>query len=286
MSASSNPVASATGAGCHRLKPDRFQRATAKTVAARSSASSRIPLRPGDSGRTGGRGRERGAPAEGAVVGTVTVMVVGELPTVAGFGETEQLDSAGFPEQEKATVPDNPPRPPVLKLKIAGWPGATVTEVVEPEDVVKVKSSPVPVRAAVCGLSAILSEMLRLPVRVPPAVGLKVTEIVQLAPAFTVVPQVLVWEKSPLAEILEMVSERCPCWSAVTVCAMLLTPTNWAGKVSEEGAKLTSGPGREIVSVSVTVMISFEETDTVRWGRRGRRRARSRTTERNCLGEV
>jgi hypothetical protein len=118
-SARNSPAASTTIAGCHRLTPGWLPRATAKTVAARSRATSRMPLRPGDRGRTGGRGREGGAPAEGAVVGTVTVIVVGELPTVAGFGETEQLDSAGFPVQEKATVPDNPPRPPVLKLVLA-----------------------------------------------------------------------------------------------------------------------------------------------------------------------
>jgi hypothetical protein len=52
--------------------------------------------------------------------------------------------------------------------------------------------------------------MLRVPVLVPPASGLKVTEIVQLAPTLTVVPQVLVWEKSPLAVMLEMVSEALP----------------------------------------------------------------------------
>jgi hypothetical protein len=49
--------------------------------------------------------------------------------------------------------------------------------------------------------------MLRLPVHVPAAVGLKVTEIVQLALTLTVVPQVLVWEKPPPALMLEIASE-------------------------------------------------------------------------------
>lgn len=142
---------------------------------------------------------------------------------------------------------------------------------VEPEDVVKVKSSPVPVRAAVCGLSAILSEMLRLPVRVPPAVGLNVTKIVQLAPAFKVVPQVLVWEKSPPAEILEMVSDALPVLVSETVCAVLLTPTTSAGNVSEDGAKLIAGSGTAIVSVSVTAKVSLSATDTVLGGGEGGR---------------
>ena len=69
-----------------------------------------------------------------------------------------------------------------------------------------------------------MSETLILPVRVPPAVGLKVTEMMQLAPALTVVPQVLVWEKSPLAVMPEMVSEALPALVRVTVCAGLLVP--------------------------------------------------------------
>jgi hypothetical protein len=105
--------------------------------------------------------------------------------------------------------------------------------------------------------------MLRLPVLVPPAIGLKVSEMVQLAPALTLVPQVLVWEKSPLAVMLEMASEALPVLVSVTVCAVLLVPNTWAGKVSEEGAKLTTGPTTKIVSVSVTFMVSFTETDTV-----------------------
>jgi hypothetical protein len=51
---------------------------------------------------------------------------------------------------------------------------------------------PVPVRLTVCGLPAALSEMLTNAVRVPVAVGLNVTLIVQLPPAATELPQVLV----------------------------------------------------------------------------------------------
>jgi hypothetical protein len=59
--------------------------------------------------------------------------------------------------------------------------------------------------------------MLRVPVRVPPAVGLKVTEIVQLAPALMLLAQVLVWEKSPLAVIPEIVSVALPVLFTVTL---------------------------------------------------------------------
>lgn len=45
---------------------------------------------------------------------------------------------------------------------------------------------PVPVNVAVCGEFGALSPTVRVPVRVPAAVGVKVTEIVQLALAASV----------------------------------------------------------------------------------------------------
>ena len=55
---------------------------------------------------------------------------------------------------------------------------------------------PVPVRLTVCGLPVALSVRVTAAVRVPLATGLKVTLIVQLAPAATELPHVLVWAKS------------------------------------------------------------------------------------------
>ena len=49
-----------------------------------------------------------------------------------------------------------------------------------------------PVRLMLCGLLAALSVMVIAPVRVPVAVGVKVTLMVQLPAAATNVPQVLV----------------------------------------------------------------------------------------------
>jgi len=47
-----------------------------------------------------------------------------------------------------------------------------------------------------------LSVTVSVPVRVPPAVGWKVTLIVQLAPPFRLLPQVSVSKKSPLGVML------------------------------------------------------------------------------------
>ena len=55
---------------------------------------------------------------------------------------------------------------------------------------------PVPERLTVWGLPAALSVTMTAAVRVPCAAGLKVTLMVQLAPAATLDPQLLVWAKS------------------------------------------------------------------------------------------
>ncbi|HMC60696.1 MAG TPA: hypothetical protein VKJ01_16015 [Candidatus Solibacter sp.] len=52
---------------------------------------------------------------------------------------------------------------------------------------------PVPVRAATCGPPVALSLTVKLPVCVPFSVGVKVTLMLQLAPAAIVLPQELVW---------------------------------------------------------------------------------------------
>ncbi len=92
-----------------------------------------------------------------------------------------------------------------------------MAEVDEPGGVVKMKSSPVPVSATVCGLPTALSVMVTAPVLVPLAVGLKVTLRVQLALAATLEPQVLLWEKSPLALMLVMLRVALPVLLSVTI---------------------------------------------------------------------
>src|SRR5215471_11279542 len=61
-----------------------------------------------------------------------------------------------------------------------------------PGEIVREELTPVPLRLEVCGLFEALSLTVRVPVRVPAVVGVKVTEIVQLPPAATWLPQVFV----------------------------------------------------------------------------------------------
>ncbi len=70
-------------------------------------------------------------------------------------------------------------------------------------------NDPVPDRLAACGLVFALSLTVRVPARVPSAVGVNVTEIVQLDPAANVFGdkgQFEVCAKSPEAEIPEIVN--------------------------------------------------------------------------------
>jgi hypothetical protein len=75
---------------------------------------------------------------------------------------------------------------------------------------------PVPVRLMVWVAGLALSVMVTAPVLVPAAVGLKVTLRVQLAPAATLEPQVLVWEKSPFTVKLVMRRVALPVFLSVT----------------------------------------------------------------------
>src|SRR5437588_11003734 len=84
---------------------------------------------------------------------------------------------------------------------------------------------PVPVRLTVCGLPVTLFVTLKLPVRVPDAVGVNVTLMLQFPPAASEPPHVLLAAKSPLATMLVIVSAALPVFDGVTVCAAWVFPT-------------------------------------------------------------
>jgi hypothetical protein len=75
---------------------------------------------------------------------------------------------------------------------------------------------PVPLKLTVCGLPLALSVRAISPVLVWIAVGVKVTETVQLAEAARELPQLLDWAKSPEAVMLEMVRVALPVLINVT----------------------------------------------------------------------
>jgi hypothetical protein len=126
-------------------------------------------------------------------------------------------------------------------MALTVWPALIVVEDGEREIE---KSAPVPESAAVCGLPAALSVTLRVPVREPAAVGLKATLMLQLAPAATLVPQLFVAAKSPLAAMPEIVKAEPPVFARVIVCDVLVVPTVWLAKLKLVGVSLATGaPG-------------------------------------------
>jgi len=84
---------------------------------------------------------------------------------------------------------------------------------------------PEPDRPTVCGLVLALSVKVKVPVRAPKAVGVNVTEIVQVAPAANVLGgngQFDVCTKSPEAEIPEIVSATAWLFFRVMLFALLV----------------------------------------------------------------
>src|SRR5256884_521796 len=86
---------------------------------------------------------------------------------------------------------------------------------------VVVDAVPVPVRPAVCGLSEALSVTLKLPVRVPDAVGENVTLMAQFPPTAKEPPQLLISAEPTPEPMLLMPSVSLPLLDSVPVCAVL-----------------------------------------------------------------
>jgi len=114
-----------------------------------------------------------------------------------------------------------------------------------------------------CGLPPPLSEMETLAVREPVTVGLKVTLIVQLAFEATLLPQVLVSEKSLGSAPVTVMELTVIIWMlvlvSVTVCGVLVEPTFTSPKfrLVEESCTKVSVP------VSGTVCGLFEALSVI-----------------------
>jgi len=123
-----------------------------------------------------------------------------------------------------------------------GVPTATVPKFSDDAESVtgELEVLPVPLRATVCGLFPALSVKVRVPVAAPEAVGVKVTPTVQVVPAATLVPQVLLeMPKGPLVAMPENVSD--PLWLLVNVTdlAELVEPTAAVLKLRDEADSVT-----------------------------------------------
>src|SRR5579875_1581672 len=159
-----------------------------------------------------------------AVVFIVTEACVGFVPSrVTEVGVTVQVVAVSEDGswQFKDTWALKPDSGVMVTLKCAGVPANSVIEGVE---AVIEKSEPLPVSAMTCGLSAALSVIVTLPVRVPPVVGVNTMLMAQLPPAGRVTLQVFPSLKSPLATIPEMSSVCEPLLVSVTCLPELDVP--------------------------------------------------------------
>ena len=94
---------------------------------------------------------------------------------------------------------------------------------------------PVPETLTVCGLFPASSVIASVAVRVPLALGVKVTLMVQLPPDATLLPQVFVCPKSPafapVKAMLPMFSVTLESLVSVTACGALVVPMDCEAKV-------------------------------------------------------
>src|SRR5436305_1826137 len=178
----------------------------------------------------------------------LTVCGLPEVLSVARRLPVRVPDAVGENVTLMAQFPPTANEPPQLSVS-AKSPLATMllmARVAVPVFVsVTVGAALVPVRPTVCGLPEALSVTLELPVRVPDAVGVNVTLMLQFPPDASEPPQLSVSAKSPLATMLLMVRVAVPVFDSVTVCAALVVPTLWLAKVSEVGERLATGAGPE-----------------------------------------
>jgi len=131
------------------------------------------------------------------------------------------------------------------------WPVVTLPKMAVPGLAAKAPAvAPVPERATVW--VPLLSTTERVPLSVPAVVGVKVTSMLQLAPAARLVPQLLVSAKLPEAPMLVSESAVLPPFVRVTDMAALVMLRTWLLKVSE----LTE-------SVAVAVPVPVPESATV-----------------------
>ena len=100
---------------------------------------------------------------------------------------------------------------------------------------------PVPERLIVWVGGLALSATVIEPVRDPVAVGVKVALIEHEAPSARLEPQLLVWEKSPLAVMLEIVRTAPPLLVKSIAWGELAVPRAWLPKLYDDGEMATSG---------------------------------------------
>jgi hypothetical protein len=113
--------------------------------------------------------------------------------------------------------------------------------------------SPAPLRETECGLPIVLSVIVIEALRGPNWLGVKVTLMVQFAPAATFESHVLLWVKSaalfPVSAMLLITTAEVPVLVTVSCCALLTVPTSCRPKLRLEGARVRVSGSKRMETV-------------------------------------
>src|SRR5437016_4994028 len=210
------------------------------------------------SARNSGIHRQAGGAGTGKRVGGITNALVvmdtcacwGVAPSVAATeaGDTVQVGPRSDPEHARPTGHLNPPIGVMVTVNVRVFPAFTFSVAAGPVNPKSGAAVPFPLSVMICGLPPALSVTDSDPVRAPEAVGVKVTLMVQFAPAAKEIGRaswrvgaVLVAAESPEAANELIVKAAAPVFVSVTVIGVLVVASGWLPKPSLVGANPTPG---------------------------------------------
>src|SRR5437867_2681038 len=210
------------------------------------------------SARNSGIHRQAGGAGTGKRVGGITNALVvmdtcacwGVAPSVAATeaGDTVQVEPMSAPAHARPTGDLNPPIGVMVTVNVRVFPAFTFSVAAGPVNPKSGAAVPFPLSVMICGLPPALSASDSVPVRAPEAVGVKVTLMVQFAPAAKVaglvgqaLAPVLVAATSPGGANELIVKAAAPVFVSVTVIGALVVASSWLPKSRPVGANPTPG---------------------------------------------
>src|SRR5947208_1589124 len=238
--------------------PSRTRNGRIFGTSAKSSSARNSGIHRQTSGGAGTGRRVGGITSALVVIDTCACWGVTPSAAVTEDGDTVQVSPVGAPEHARATADLSPPVGVMVTVNMRVFPALTFWVPAGPVNPKLGAAVPFPVSATVCGLPPALLTTDSVPVRAPEAVGVKVTSMVQFAPAANVAGLVgqafapeLVAAKSPETPNELMVKAAVPVFVSVTVIGVLAVDSNWLPKPRLVGAN--PAPGAVPLPVSATV---------------------------------
>src|SRR5205807_476672 len=208
--------------------------------------------------RNSGIHRQAGGAGTGKRVGGITNALVvmdtcacwGVAPSVAATeaGDTVQVEPMSAPAHARPTGDLNPPIGVMVTVNVRVFRAFTFSVAAGPVSPKSGAAVPCPLSVMICGLPPALSVTDSVPVRAPEAVGVKVTLMVQFAPAAKVaglvgqaLAPVLVAAKSPEAANEVHTNALVSPFNSVSGIRLVVNASGWLPKPRLVGANPTPG---------------------------------------------